>query len=272
MQHLLRGEAGAYYDDLFPLISFLPRFAVPDSAEPEDTLPLWAASDNFYYEHKSTPHIKPAGRTASALYQNTASTVKSLEKDRKVQVRVAADISDIESGSPVSDERPRVRSRHQHRHSVFDYFPILRTPSILLSLLGCRRRQRRESDIEENKPVLKQSRTFTGKKVKLEAADSNVPLEITLVLMTYCSTLMQRQKLTPAVATAMVNAIASLQDTVVHLQRIKTTPLPFAYQVHLKFSLWYVCSFISFCAMDELYVYPQDVPVLPSGEIVSVGS
>ena len=46
--------------------------------------------------------------------------------------------------------------------------------------------------------------------------------------------------LQPAIATGMTNCLISLQDTVVNLERICNTPLPFAYQVHLRMSLWCV--------------------------------
>ena len=59
-----------------------------------------------------------------------------------------------------------------------------------------------------------------------------------LFLTTYFASLMRQGLLTPASATAMNNAITTLQDTVVNLERIKNTPLPFAYQAHLRISLW----------------------------------
>ena len=77
-----------------------------------------------------------------------------------------------------------------------------------------------------------------GKRIKPHAVDSNVPMELTLFLTTYYASLMRQGLLVPASATAMVNNIASLQDTATNLERIKNTPLPFAYQAHLRISLW----------------------------------
>jgi len=44
VKHLLRGEPGVYYEDLYPLVCFLPRYAseMPSDA---DMLPLWKASE-----------------------------------------------------------------------------------------------------------------------------------------------------------------------------------------------------------------------------------
>ena len=46
-QHLLRGEPGIYYEDLYPLVCFLPRYAThaPEIQADEDMLPLWKASE-----------------------------------------------------------------------------------------------------------------------------------------------------------------------------------------------------------------------------------
>lgn len=64
----------------------------------------------------------------------------------------------------------------------------------------------------------------------------------------------------PAIATAMTMNLASLQDIVLNLERICNTPLPFAYQVHLRMTLWYVpaylpmLSFRSTGAFNRLYL------------------
>jgi putative membrane protein len=46
-QHLLRGEPGIYYEDLYPLVCFLPRYSTTTLQVPTDAdmLPLWKASE-----------------------------------------------------------------------------------------------------------------------------------------------------------------------------------------------------------------------------------
>ena len=70
--------------------------------------------------------------------------------------------------------------------------------------------------------------------------ESNVPMEITLFLNSYLAWLLSNGLLQPAIATGMVNNISALQDTFNNLERIRNTPLPFAYQAHLRISLWSV--------------------------------
>ena len=49
---------------------------------------------------------------------------------------------------------------------------------------------------------------------------------------------MKNGLLQPAIATGFTNNLAMLQDTLNNLERIGSTPLPFAYQAHLRMSLW----------------------------------
>jgi len=76
--------------------------------------------------------------------------------------------------------------------------------------------------------------------------ESNVPLEITLFLSNYSAWLMRAGLLQPAIATAMTANLGVLQDTLSNLERICNTPLPFAYQAHLRMSLWLYLLFLPF--------------------------
>ena len=76
------------------------------------------------------------------------------------------------------------------------------------------------------------------------AAHSNVPLEITLFLSNYVAWLLKNKRIEPTVASAFIGALSALQDTVTNLDRIRNTPLPFAYQVHLRVSLWLYLFFL----------------------------
>ena len=49
---------------------------------------------------------------------------------------------------------------------------------------------------------------------------------------------MRNGLLQPAIATGVTANLTTLQDSLSNLERICNTPLPFAYQVHLRMSLW----------------------------------
>jgi len=84
--------------------------------------------------------------------------------------------------------------------------------------------------------------------------ESNIPLEITLYLSSYLAWLLRTGLIQPAIATGLVNNISSLQDTFNNLERIRNTPLPFAYQAHLRISLWLYLFFLPF-QMENAFGY-----------------
>lgn len=61
---------------------------------------------------------------------------------------------------------------------------------------------------------------------------------------------MKNNLVQPAIASNMTTIMTSLQDTMTNLERIRNTPLPFAYQAHLRMSLWLYLFFLPF----QIYV------------------
>jgi len=57
---------------------------------------------------------------------------------------------------------------------------------------------------------------------------------------------MRNGLLQPAIATGVTANLTVLQDTLSNLERICNTPLPFAYQAHLRMSLWLYLFFLPF--------------------------
>ena len=67
-------------------------------------------------------------------------------------------------------------------------------------------------------------------------------MEIATFLFSYHAWLVENEYISDAAAGKVYDGIVALQNAVVHLERIKNTPLPFAYQAHLRISVWYVTS------------------------------
>ena len=143
-------------------------------------------------------------------------------------------------------------ARNPPEPTMSDYMPILkflRWSWQVLTLKKWRSDEERE-----------QVRRHRKRKAYADIVESHVPLEICLVLSNYASCewkkikgwsvgsnsfhldLMRSNLLQPAVATGMTNTLSLFQDTVANLERICNTPLPFAYQAHLRMSLWLVLS------------------------------
>ncbi len=254
-QHLLRGEGGVYYADLYPLVSFLPRFSTAaEKATEDDMLPLWKASGMDHEAHhtirrETMARMKPppasdanhSGEFDEKTPRASPTPTPSTHRARRVFAP--------EQVLPDVPSEHTLRPSHDPPESALsDYFPFLLFSKAhfrpLVRRVACLRRSVSADTDADAFPALARSRTFTGKKISPRPADSNVPMEITLALSAYYAWIMRQGLLTPASATAMNNAIASLQDTVTNLERIKNTPLPFAYQVHLRMSLWYPSSLI----------------------------
>ncbi|KAJ7093443.1 UPF0187-domain-containing protein [Mycena belliarum] len=230
VKHFLRAEPGVYYEDLYPLVAFLPRYANLDGpVTAADMLPLWHASEDEEFPLHTAQAPAPQ-RTQSDLGTSPDNSFSSMEKPslhrgqseppvlsrtrRQKTFDPEAALADVQSHRPL---RP---ARDPPQASFFDFFPFFRIFAWLFS--ACSRRVRRKA----------------AKKRKGPLAESNVPLEITIYLSAYLAYLLRNGWLTPALATGLMNNIASLQDTMSNLDRIGSTPLPFAYQAHLRMSLW----------------------------------
>ncbi|KAG9019452.1 hypothetical protein FRB90_001926 [Tulasnella sp. 427] len=131
---------------------------------------------------------------------------------------------------------PLQPARNPPKETIYDVFPpaiiILPFHVMFKKLTGTRRGD------EDG------ARNIFGKKKEPDPIESNIPLEISLFLSSYMAALMRDGLLTPAIATGYNNALVSMQDAVTNLQRIRTTPIPFAYQFHLRVSVWLYLLFL----------------------------
>jgi predicted membrane chloride channel (bestrophin family) len=215
-KHFLRDEPGVYYEDLYPLLSFLPRYAngIPNE---DDKLALWH-DDKWQHHHNiHTPVTELARETSS---ESTTTGVNMV---------------DAEKGLPrVSSDRPLLPGRNPPVVSLLDYIPLLRLFRwIGRKITGAARPRGRGKN-----------------RVLYEYVESNVPLEIILVLSNYSSWIIRNGLISPAAASGVITNITSLQDTLSNLERICNTPLPFAYQVHLRMTLWLYLIFLPFQVVE----------------------
>jgi len=94
-------------------------------------------------------------------------------------------------------------------------------------------------------PPSHEGKKYIGRKKK-DPIDSNVPLQIMLYISSYNAFLLNNGLLTSPAGSMLTSSIGALQDAISGLDRIKTTPLPFAYQAHLRMTLWYEVSSLLF--------------------------
>lgn len=223
VKHFLRGEPGVYYEDLYPLVSFLPRYAngVPNL---DDRLPLWHTDEAKRALEAEAAHHD---RDQTAVDEKDGSRPSStFKKSRKDNFDPEAALPSIECDIPLKP------ARNPPKTTLYDFIPLLR-----FARWAVRRILRRALPGEQRRRKKKQYGTIV---------ESNVPLEISLFLSNYSAFLMRNGLLQPAIATAITNNLGSLQDTLSQLERICNTPLPFAYQAHLRMSLWLYLLFLPF--------------------------
>ncbi|KAF5336356.1 hypothetical protein D9611_006596 [Ephemerocybe angulata] len=236
VKHFLRGEQGVYYEDLYPLISFLPKYAngVPN---PEDRLPLWhdhqhQDPDAEYNEKSGEQQRHTRGEpTLVEGKPDSRSSSRLGTKKRKDNFDPEAALPDVESEVPLKP------ARNPPKTTLYDFIPLLRflrwgVRVIMRRALPGESRHRKKNHI---------------------AVESNVPLEITLFLANYTGFLMRSGLVQPAIVTALQGNLATLQDTLSNLERICNTPLPFAYQAHLRMSLWLYLLFLPFQVVTAMH-------------------
>ncbi|KAF5363079.1 hypothetical protein D9758_012609 [Tetrapyrgos nigripes] len=246
VKHYLRGESGVYYQDLYPLISFLPRYTSHGGQTEADMLPLWQASEDgdHPYDHtQSAPASRMGSLSEAEMGMGTATaTTLSYDGSRPSHSRKGSsffgsrrnhDYVDAEKVLPtVQVHRPLKPARNPPLSDIFDYIPFLRIFKVLA----------RPFTGKKEPQVAK--RSLMGRKRQPELGDSNVPLEIIMFLSGYSAHLLRAGAIQPAPASALVTAINNLSDNLANLERIGNTPLPFAYQAHLRMSLWIYLFFL----------------------------
>jgi len=220
VKHYLRGEPGIYYQDLYPLIAFLPQYAIKDGPmDSQEKLPLWADDANAGGHHiPRDPSSDDGGFKRKK--GKTFDPEKALPDVAPEHVHLAP-------------------ARNPPKSGFFDYFPILMPLKAIYKLV--KRLFQKDDEDDDN-----ERSTWTGKKVHRPLIESIVPLEIALHLSSYYNFLLTNGLLQAAAATAFNNNIHSLQDASVQLRRIATTPIPFAYQAHLRMAIWLYLFFLPF--------------------------
>lgn len=232
LKHFLRGENGVYYEDLYPLIGFLPRYATvsPRTGTNDELLPLWQASEDGQhpYDH-GISHMGPSRSNSAPSALGKEDTTSS---NTGSWLRRKATFYDPEKTLPtLASHRPLHPARNPPKTSAYDVLPFLYLFKPIVTLF------KKSSSTKRNR---------FGRKIKPQLGDSNVPVEITLFLSSYANWAIRAGFLVPATASSLIASISSLQDSLTNLERIATTPLPFAYQAHLRMSLYLYLFFLPF--------------------------
>lgn len=255
---MLRNEPGIYYEDLYPLIAFLPRYAyASDGTDPNDLLPLWQASHN-----KKVAPLKRVQTRSSSL-------MTSLEDVDESTWSISYRAQPYNEFYPekvlpvVYTDHPLRPSRLPPSAGFFDYFPILKPVKRIWRFFAPNKVY-----IDEDESFIQPHRSrdfefFVRKKPA--PVDSNVPLQIMLYINSYNAFLQRQSLLSAPAGAALTTTINALQDAISGLDRIKETPLPFAYQAHLRLTVWCAASSLLWrCERTRLICPLQALSPFPS--------
>ena len=228
---MLRNEPGIYFEDLYPLVASLPRYAyASDGTDANDLLPLWQASHD--------KNVAPLKRVETHTTSRTT-TLDDVDKrtwSTSYRPRSYYEFDPEKVLPVVYTDHPLRPSRLPPQMGFFDYFPILRPIKRIPKMFKPKQVEVHDderfigSPISEGRPYIDRQET--------EPIVSNVPLQIILHLSSYNAFLLKNNLVSPPVGSALTSSVAALHDAISGLDRIKATPLPFAYQAHLRMTLW----------------------------------
>ena len=213
-----------------------------------DVLPLWQATQ---LDDPNNSFASNTG-TLSGLSRTTSNPGDAKEKTAAIDMISGENFapsltkhgkkrlsSDPDHILPVvSCDRVLKPARNPPRTTAYDYIPLLVIFKPVFWIFRYMYRKIRKSKYETARPGLDEARDTLGRKRKAAIIESSVPLEITLFLSSYCAFLMREGLIPPTLVGSFTGAILSFQDTMANLERIRSTPLPFAYQAHLRISMW----------------------------------
>ncbi|CAE6462334.1 unnamed protein product [Rhizoctonia solani] len=250
VKHHLRGEPGIYYEDLYHLVTTVPRPPSSGSvAIPTNAIPTNAT-------------FQSAGgqQTSYGTFQNSDQPAHNTDE-------TPPSPTSTEPLLPASRPLPNFPSPS---HSLTPFTSILIPFTALLgffSWVAVKTTTNPRSDVEHGtsvsndhheNPRLNVQRKFTlGRKYyPLVAGESqfNLPLSILRRLSEWVALLESRGSTGGAAIGGMLGCIAAFEDQLTGLEKILTTPLPFVYSVHIRHTVWLYLFFLPF-QLTETFGY-----------------
>lgn len=206
LKHYLRGEHGIYYEDLYHLACFLPKYAFP-AGHPIDQSELESASES--YASSQVENIEVCIGTGEGSFGAKNEALLSIKK-----------------GCGSMQPPPQLSPAYNPpAHKITERFPFHLFRSMW-------------------KGARNATGSRSADSYRRRVPDDNIPLEIIWSLDSYVAALQERKTIDPPTTTALLTGIHSLSDSLTGLERILTTPVPFGYIVHLKIVIWVYLLFL----------------------------
>ncbi|KAG0694489.1 Bestrophin, RFP-TM, chloride channel-domain-containing protein [Suillus ampliporus] len=241
VKHYLRGEDGIYYDDLYPLISFLSPCSyslpaiIPPANPPELHRGLTHASTYSHCSHNvpASPGTTQVPESPYHLSGSNQVPLASIPEDilrPANQNMTSAKEGTINSIELLHNEefiRPSAMRPMRSWRKAFPFSFFLWIWIIIKKDAG--------RAVGVNDP----RRDFRSSK-------NNVPLEISLFLSSYISALQVRKTVDAPTISLLYTTLNQLVDALTGLERILTTPIPVSYSSHLWMVTLVYCTTLPF--------------------------
>ncbi|KIJ64004.1 hypothetical protein HYDPIDRAFT_175742 [Hydnomerulius pinastri MD-312] len=268
VKHYLRGEDGIFYADLYPLVKFLPSYALPASIPSTADLPgaLKAGRDSQSHDGHVPASPRSGQFPASVMQKRTTTAITRSDLPLPSTAPGTRATTFVEpsihvNGRPqageklstgLGDESFLLPAQMPPKYSVFDLFPF----SLLVKMLT-----NKGHDLKGKKAARLRAtmRSHRG------GISHNVPLEISLYLSSYISALQTRKAAVDGPTISLLFAtLNQLVDALTGLERILTTPIPFSYSIHLWLVTVIYCLALPFQIWSALKWFTIPATVLAS--------
>ncbi|KAL8292313.1 hypothetical protein RQP46_001779 [Phenoliferia psychrophenolica] len=236
-KHYLRGENGPYYEDLYHLVSGIPKYGFPSSVVGADdrsnVLGLWRTPPDA----DGKMHI-PASRRGRARTTSGAETIQGTHMTDSGSSNL-----DLEKGTPTTITIELKAAENPPPLDVYHFMPLFIIFRPIIAFVTGKSSARKE---------------VHRRRKEQRALNSHLPLELLLLLNGYVHQLIRRGTLEAPLYGSFLAPVTALQDCVTSLERILTTPLPFAYSGYLSIVGVAVAStmFLGFMELGEQMQQP----------------
>ncbi|EJD41899.1 UPF0187-domain-containing protein [Auricularia subglabra TFB-10046 SS5] len=269
VKHYLRGEDGIYFVDLYPLVKFLPSYALPPSIPSPLPSPLQGydslspdekgqgSQHPFALPGQPVQPVLSASTSAPHLPSTTGPPLRKVRTQTSARSYAGQPHLTI-PGPPMPQlaERP-TSPLTRMKENLSPILPIHSSSGNGTRPRGISLGPGEDPPLapSQNPPkyhlfdvfpfslfvkfLTKRGKDVKGKRAariraRLAAGSShNIPLEISFYLTSYVSALQQRKCIDVATTNLLLNSLNMLVDSLTGLERILTTPIPFSYNVHL---------------------------------------
>jgi len=172
-QHFLRDEKGVYYEDLYPLISFLPRYADGQTGGPNDQkLPLWDDDSSRAVDMPSTELGRDGAESSDTLRKRDVDLEKAGRDGAEPNDTLRKRDVDLEKAESKLPSEPQLKpARMPPVPKVSDYIPLFRFFRWVTRTVS--RRARAKQLASGIKPK---------RRIYEDVVESYIPLEIILFL------------------------------------------------------------------------------------------